>query len=383
MKKEKMVEIQNKMPNSIAIMANNPENVDIFFDENSNPFLKEYSSCKKFLKDKITKNIEILQTAEKTDAKKSYIEAKKLELDFCLYCAYVLELEKKEELFSAEAPITDSIAQYVYNHRLENYYSYKDIMQYYVGKVRNNSIFVDNTKSASNIVNDNFGNALLSDEKILLDKKLQNKLAYGTTKYPVSDVVAVKDKEEGFEYYKRFYVGEYKNKLVLFCEIIKFEKTKSKSDKKFSYQLNIVLNGDVEKNRILYRMDYNFGVNHIDKMLSNKALNIKNKPVDVDAIKHKAVKICHVHIPQNRYAVVFPNHISSCDAKGYNMAFKSLNNFIEFNQNLISGDNKVLLTKEQKDELKKNKNLKKITINELLKNIVKSCKATEEQEIKK
>ena len=127
MKKEKVMEIQSKLPNSIATMANNPEKVDIFFDENYNLFLKESVSLKKYLKDKITKNIELLQTEEQSDAKTSYIEAKKLELDFCLYCAYALELENKEELFDSTAPITDKITQYVYNHRLENYYSYKEV----------------------------------------------------------------------------------------------------------------------------------------------------------------------------------------------------------------------------------------------------------------
>ncbi len=379
MEKEKFLNIQNKLPNAIANMVQNIDDINMFFSSKTNPFWSDYTNAKKFLKDRIQKNIKILETSSTNDseAKSEYLIAKQYELDFCLFCAYALELEKGETLFECFPPITDKISQFVYNHRFKNYEKYKKAFDYFTKEIKKNSIFVDDAKSIKNLINDKFGNAVLADEKMLIDKKLQNKLAYSIQKYPVSDTLISKDKD-GFEYHKRYYVGEYKNKIVLFSEVLRItKKDKSKKDKKISYQLNIVLNGDIEKNRILYRMDYNFGTNHIDKMLSNKTLNMKDDVIDIDALRHRNVKNCHVHLPENRYVVIFPNYIHSCDAKNYDMTFKNVEKLLEFNRNLIKADDTILLTQTQKEDLKQNQNLKKIGINKFIKEILLKSKNSE------
>ncbi len=368
MEKEKIHSIQNKLPAAIANMIDSSYDPKIFFNSKGNPFFKDFKNLKKFIKERIEKDIKLigLKSTKDSQTKEEYLQAKQAELDLCLYALYACELQYGETMFECFPPITDKISQYVYNHRVKNYKEYKQIFEHFAKEIKNNSIFIDDSKLVKNLANDNFGNADIADEKILLDKKILNTLTLNTSKYPVSELVHTK--QNGFDYYKRFYVAEYKSKYILFSEVIRVGKNDKKKEK-YSYQINIALNGDVEKNRILYRMDYNFGTNHINKILSNKGINAKNVEVDRDLLIKNNVKDCHIHFPRNRYAVIFPNYIHSCDAQIYEIKFNNLESFIEFNHNLIKAESKCLMKDEDKEQLKSNNHKK--TIIEFIKEVLK------------
>ena len=372
----KYLKIKSKFPEAIAHMVDNPNDVTMYFSNKYNPFYSDFSSKKNYLLNEITKSIELidkLSNKNKCIAINQYIESKRRKLDLCLFCAYAHELESGETLFSYMPPINDSITSYVYKHRLNNYDKYKAIFEYYSLDLRKNSIFVKPYKSIKNLVNEKFGNAIIADDKCLIDKKLLKKLSYQIDKIPVTKE-SVCSKENGYTYYKKYYVGKYKNKPVLFSEIVRVKNKQNRKDKKeLSYQLNVVLNGDIENNRILYRMDYNMENNHINKLLYDD-LNTSNKSNETNSLLKENVRKCHVHMPTVKYNVVFPNYIHSCDAQVFDLEFKDLDNFLDFNRDMIKASKTDVLLSEQELCLKgDDAGLKKIKISDLLNHIVQNC----------
>ena len=386
MDKEKFLNIQSKLPDAIAYYSQNKDEDLLFFGPKNNPFYADYSSSKKYLKDQIVKDINLLNhfDAKRFDPSKlgeKYLYLKKkyspqeamlqfkalkeLELDYLLYASYALELMHGESLFQYNPPFVDEITKYILKHREDNFEKYKRIFVYYSQGVNKNSIFVDDERTIKNIVKDNFGNAIIADGKMLLDKRLQNKLAYGINKYPLTETAHHMEKGN-YDYYERYYIGKYKNRYVLFSEVSRISKKQKGKKQEYSYQFNLVLNGDPNRNRILYRIDCNADANHINKM-ETRGFNIaKDENVDIELLRHKNVKNCHIHIPNNKYATIFPNYIHSCDAKNYEYEFANFDKFIEFNKNLIKTEDTTLISKFFKTSLKNNKTALKIKLNTFL-----------------
>lgn len=398
MDKEKFLNIQSKLPDAIAYYSQNKDEEMLFFGPKHNPFFADFSSSKKYLKDKIEKDINLLTHFDakifdqsKLGDKYMYLKdkytpeeamlqfkaIKELELDYLLYVNYALELMHGESLFQINPPFVDATVKYIIAHRENNFDRYKKLFIYYAQGIKKNSIFIDEDTTIKNIVKDNFGNAIIADERILLDKKLQNKLAYGVKKFPLTDTVHHVDKNN-YDYYERYYVGKYKGKYVLFSEVARVSKKQKGKKQEYSYQLNVVLNGDPNKNRILYRIDCNADANHINK-IEGRSFNIaKNANVDIEALRHKDVKTCHIHTPNLKYAVIFPNYIHSCDAKEYEFEFKDYNKFVEFNKNLIKTEDTTLISKFFKSSLKNNKTTLKIKLNAFLQDCFKQGEKLDE-----
>ena len=371
MEKEKFVNIQNKLPNAVSYYSENMEDVMMFFGPKHNPFYADYASSKKYLKELIARDVNLLahcdaKKFEETVSDQKYLylkdkytekeamiqykQVKSLELEYLLYVNYALELLHNENLFDVNPPFTDKVTKYVYKHREANLDKYKNLLTYYSQGLKKNSIFVDEDRTIKNIIKDNFGNSMCAIEPMLLDSKTQNKLAYGTKKYPLTENAHHTEKDN-YDYYEKYYVGKYKGQYVLFSEVVRITKKQKNKKQGFSYQLNVVLNGDPNKNRMLYRIDYNTKANHINK-IEGRSINASNTEVNLDELRHKDVKVCHIHTPNNRYVTVFPNYTHSCDAKAYDFKFKNYDQFVDFNRNLIKTEENVLVAKHYKDSLK-------------------------------
>lgn len=398
MDKEKFLNVQSKLPDAIAYYSQNKDEEILFFGPKHNPFFADFSSSKKYLKDQISKDINLLTHFDekvfdqsKLGDKYMYLKdkytpqeamvqfkaIKELELDYLLYVNYALELMHGESLFQVNPPFTDNIVKYIISHREKNFEKYKKLFVYYAQGVKKNSIFVDEDRTIKNIVKDNFGNAIIADERLLLDKKVQNKLAYSVKKYPLTDTVHHVDKNN-YDYYLRYYVGKYKGQYVLFSEVARISKKQKDKKQEYSYQLNLVANGDPNKNRILYRIDCNAEANHINKM-GGKGFNFaKDENVDIEFLRHQNVKTCHIHTPNVKYATIFPNYIHSCDAKEYEFEFKDFDKFIEFNKNLIKSEDTTLISKYFKSSLKNNKPALKIKLNSFLTDCFKEGEKVDE-----
>ena len=398
MDKEKFLNVQSKLPDAIAYYSQNKDEDMLFFGPKHNPFFADYTSCKKYLKSQIVKDINLLthfdekvfdqsKLGEKylylkdkytpEEAMVQFKAIKELELDYLLYVNYASELMHGESLFQINPPFVDETVKYILNHRDANLEKYKKMFVYYAQGVKKNSIFIDEDKTIKSIVKDNFGNAIIADERILLDKKLQNKLAYNVKKYPLTDAVHHVDKNN-YDYYERYYVGKYKGQYVLFSEVSRISKKQKGKKQEYSYQLNLVVNGDPNKNRILYRIDCNAEANHINKM-NSKGYNVaKDTNIDVEKIRHQDVKNCHIHMPNAKYAIIFPNYIHSCDAKDYDFPFKNYDKFIEFNRDLIKSEDTTLISKFFKTSLKSNKSTLKINLNKFLQDCFKEGEKVDE-----
>lgn len=363
MGKEKFSNIQSKLPKAIAETSASKNAAEMFFHSKYNPFIADFVNSKKYLKKCIERDIKLVYTFKGRDcsAIKQLYEATKLRLDFCLFCMYAMELQTGETLFSCCPPIVDLLAQYVYQHRLENFEQYKKMFDYFSKIVSDNMLHVYPEKSIKNLVKDIFGNADIADAKFLMSSKVQNELAYTIPKYPVTSDFHHTEKN-GYEYYERFYLGSYKGKVVMFSEVARCNKKSKSKSQEFSYQLNLVLNGNVEKNRIMYRMDYGTGAKHINKFKKSKELNSNDSAVDIDLLRHTGVKSCHIHVPNNKYTVVFPNYIHSSDAKDYDFKFDGFEQFLDFNKNLIKAESQPIFSAEAKAELKESIKTKKVKI---------------------
>lgn len=402
MEKEKFLNIQSKLPDAIAYYSQNKDEEMLFFGPKHNPFFADFSSSKKYLKNKIEKDINLLTHFDEKvfdqsklgdkymylkdkytpqEAMMQFKNIKELELDYLLYVNYALELMHGENLFQINPPFTDNVVKNLIWHREKNFDKYKKMFVYYAQGIKKNSIFVDEDRTIKNIVKDNFGNAIIADERMLLDKKLQNKLAYNVKKYPLTDTLCHTEKNN-YDYYQRYYVGKYKGQYVLFSEVSRISKKQKGKKQEYSYQLNLVANGDPNKNRILYRIDCNFGANHINK-IEGRNLNIANKEnVDIEKLRHHNVKNCHIHMPNSKYAIIFPNYIHSCDAKEYEFEFKDFDKFIEFNKNLIKTENTTLISKFFKSSLKNNKPALKLKLNSFLEDCFKEGKKADSNNCK-
>lgn len=362
MGKEKFSNIQSKMPKAIAETSENANATEMYFCRKYNPFLPDYVNSKRYLKKCIERDIKLTNIFKDRDcsAIKDLCKTTQLRLDFCLYCMYAMELQTGENLFSCCPPITDKFAQFVYQHRLDNFVKYKKMFEHFSKNISENISNVYPEKTVKNLVRDNFGNADIADARFLLSEKMQNELAYKIYKTPVTkDYIHMQ--KNGYDYYQRFYLAKYHENVVMFSEVVRAGKNKT-NKQELSYQLNLVLNGNIDKNRILYRMDYGTGAKHINKFEKTAQLNTTNGPVDLDVLRHTSVKSCHIHVPNNKYAVVFPNYIHSSDAKEYNFKFDGLEQFLNFNHNLIKAKAQALFTEEEKADLKENIKTQKVKI---------------------
>lgn len=349
--------IQSKLPKLITKMISNPENVEMFFNAKSNPFLLDYASSKRFLAKKVQHNIELIEKFKNTEDEvtKAYIKSRKNELDYMLFCNYALELGRGDEIFSTSVPFKDVINKYVYEHRAENFEKYKSMIEFYVNQIEKNDIYIkSNLPIADWLKNYKFSKP---NAKYLFGKSLQDKLAYEIKKMPLTPK-PYHYELDGYDYYQKLYIGEHRKKPVLLAEVVKVGKKDKKTKKQeFSYEFSLVLNGNLKKRALLYRMDYNSKVEHANRLAKGQNLNCKNAIL--------GSKDCHIHIPNTNFAVMFPNRIHQSDAKEYDLKFSSLNKFLEFNHNLIKAeDEKILLDDEQ---IKKIKQAKTLTLDDITK----------------
>lgn len=397
MDKEKFLNIQNKLPQAIAYYSQNIDDEILFFGPKHNLFFADYLNSKKFLSERIKKDVNLLthfdeKSLNKSKLEKDYAYLKKdgslkdgisqlkeivkLELDYFLYANYALELMHGENLYKFTAPFNDDTVKYILKHRKDNFDKYKKIFEYYSRAVRKNTINISEEKIIKSVVKNVLGNAIVADEKMLLDKKLQNKLAYEIKKYPLTEK-AYHVGKDNFDYYVKYYVGKYKNQFILFSEVVSISKKENNKKQEYSYQLNLALNGDVNRNRILYRIDCNSSKKHLNKM-EGEGFNISNdKDLIVDVLRRKNVMPCHIHTPNNKYAIIFPNHIHSCDSKNYDFKFKSYDQFVSFNRDLIKTEADSNVSKKICDLLKNDKTASKENLNSFLKESFKKEKILE------
>ena len=163
-----------------------------------------------------------------------------------------------------------------------------------------------------------------------------------------------------YEYRQRFLIGYYNNKPILFTEVIRIPKDESKKDENLSYQLNVVLNGDIELNKILYRMDYKPNKSHINKLEYIELDNRNTKNINIS--EQDDVANFHIHIPTEKYCVLFPNFSHSADAKQYDYNLKSQDDFLRFNKRFANIQDKVVLNDYKKTLLQNSKNINSLNL---------------------
>ncbi len=384
-KHELTQDILNTMSRTFQHFVDNADDVSVFYNSSRNVFLKElYGSntelenylhntfrLYKMLESKINSNIEQIKKEDILLAKENknlitieeYKEILQKRLDFMFNCIYAYEVKSGASFFVYHPPYYDDLTKFALSRRIDNFSTYKKINEYWTTKCFDKTnkaipkdIFISETSTAKEVLKGNFGNSMRANTNYVLDDKTQNELIFNVKKTLIYEKLH-KSSSLNYEYLKRFYIGYYQDKPVLFSEIIsKVNEKSAKSTELQSncandlqnvgYQLNLVLNGDVNENRLLYRMDYMPINNHINKLeyinqehnYTGSEIEKKNQEFFEDSVNHKSV--FHMHIPSEEYSVLFPNFLHSADAKNFNKTFKNFDEFVNFNRRLSKIDAK-------------------------------------------
>ena len=394
-KKESITEILNVISRTFQHFLDNADDVSVFYNANRNAFLKElygsnaelvnylYNTFRlyKMVNKKANLNLkeinreDILLARENKNIQtlEEYGQILQMRLDFLLKCIYAYEVKSGTSFFVYHPPFYDELTKYALKRRLDDFKTYKLINNYWTTKCFDKTnkalpkdIFVSNTANAKEVLKGNFGNSMRANTNYVLDDKTQNDLIFNVKKTLLYEKLH-KSSSLNYEYLKRFYLGYYNDKPVLFSEIIsrvneksatsnELQNNCSKDLQNVGYQLNLVLNGDVNENRLLYRMDYMPINNHINKLeyvnyehnYTGSEIEKRNQKFFEESIKNKSV--FHMHIPSEKYSVLFPNFLHSADAKNFNKTFNNFDEFVSFNRKLskLNADKCLIDNKELK-----------------------------------
>lgn len=397
-KKEKTTqEILSLIPEAFIYYLKNSNDAGIFYDKKYNVFLDNLNTSKKEIKellintkrlfDLFNSNIDIKNWAgsdirEYEKLKKEFgdfVDMKKIiksRLDYILLCIYACEVKSGASFFCYMPPYFDDITQLALKHRLQNYQQYKNEYEFWANKIlsgnltKNKSIYVKNCVKIKKMITNQFGDAVRANNNFLLDDKTVYELINNVEKYPLFTNIA-KRESTNYQYRQRFLVGFYNDKPVLFTEVIRTQKDESKKDKNASYQLSVALNGDVNINKMLYRMDFKPNKNHINKLeyVECDNINIKNKSQTNIEEHDKQEKVAnfHIHIPTEKYCVLFPNFSHSADAKEYEYNLKDQKDFLRFNKRFANIKDDVLLSDDKKSSIQNSKQLNSLNLIDFLK----------------
>ena len=358
------------MKNCIQFFQSNSNNPEILFDERCNPFLKNSEVFCKKLKLELGNNFYYLKNTNykirekgETDELSKRKEVIQERLKYLLLCTYAFELKTGRSMFQYCPPFDDRLIRYALLHRQHNYEYYKKMYKHFTetthlkgSKPQKNSFYLNNDTTLKNILEKKFGD-VHSDENLWIDDKTQHDLIYNVKKTPIFIEPTKNENDKRVGYYK-YYIGEYKGKSVLFTEYTKYYKNLPDNQRNMSYQLSVAVNGDIYKNRLIYRMDFEPKKNHINKCDKDGKVNINYNNEDIDILLYHNVAKCHVHIPTERYSVLFPNFMGSADATEQPLSFKNFDEFIKANKKIVNVDEKkVFMTEDERKNFLKQKNV--------------------------
>ena len=359
-----------KLHHTIEFLTNNADhnkyNIDAYMKKQNNIWDKMTREQKDVFIKKFTKNVED-------------------KLEYLLYCGYVVELKTNVGMFEYCPPFHGPILQYALKNRTQNFENYKKLFEYQM-LIENHELFIKDEIAIKDVVENNFGTAVRSNTNFLIDGAVQNDLLRNVKKTPITEFDHKRESENHI-YHQRYYVGQYQGKNVLFVENIKEQKPRRNASKKLpadelwvepgieksnppnmGYQLSVVLDGDPKCTRLLYRMDINPTANHINKLTKDGFPWIaQNANDDSEILRKINVQPCHIHTPNTRYNVFFPNYTHSSEATETQMVFLNRDDMINFNRKYlnVSLDN-YLISKNDQKNLIKSGNHKVIKLNKVI-----------------
>lgn len=345
---------QHDPSNAVVAMDALYEFYDIYKNINSgNPQLQQ--KALKLLGAKGDVNDEVIAKAK--------IVAKEY-LEYALYCAYAYEVKTNRNVYDYKPPFQDELSRFAFSHREQNLDNYRMLHNHYIKKEHRYSIFINENQTMEDIVDGFFGSAVRSNQNFLIDDKTTRELIFNVKKYPVF-FNASNHSSTNYQYYNRYLIGNYKGQWVLFTEIIRKLKSPTKSGKwAMSYSINLAIDGDPSKSRLLYRMDYDITANHVNKLTSGKDINLyREGMIDTEIFRLQNIKAGHLHIPSEKYCIMFPNYTHSADAEAFSDHFASFGDFVNLNKEVTQVcTNKCILKGNQEDYSSKKCNLSKKTI---------------------
>ena len=376
-------EILSLIPGAFIYYLKSSKDAGIFYDKKYNVFLDNVNTNKKIIKDLLlntkrlydlyNSNIDIKNWAfsdirEYEKLKKEFgdcvdmKEIVKSRLDYLLLCIYACEVKSGASFFCYMPPYFDDITNFALMHRQNNYDLYKEVYKFWTNKLQSikdtteKSIYVQSYAKIKKMISNQFGDAVKANNNYLLDDKTVYDLINRVKKYPLFTNIS-KRENSNYQYRQRFLVGYYNDKPVLFTEVIRTQKDDARKDENSSYQLNVVLNGDIEINKMLYRMDFKPNKSHINKLESLEAINNKKYTSLAEYGKDEKVANYHIHIPTEKYCVLFPNFSHSADAKEYEYNLQSQDDFLRFNNRFANIQEEVVINNQKKTSIQNSKQL--------------------------
>jgi hypothetical protein len=326
-------------------------NIRQLFDSRFNPFLKSWAIKKEkaiFLNARDQLQRDYAQMKE--DGAFDVFSPARKSLQRGLLYMYAAELVTGKNVFPYKPPFSGMLP-YITENRVMYFNAYKEIFDYYQEHFVQNKIFVDKDYTIKDAITNNFGNTK-GGYKVIIDDELRKRLI-DVEKIPLTKDMFRVDTQENFVWYKRYLTAQLDGEQYLFTEIIRIprglEADPTLEPNDISYHLNVVA-GQVDYNRILYRMDYKPKEKHLNKLVDDKEPNFypgeKGKEDEyIEAVRKSHIENCHVHIPTINYSVVFPNKVKSCDSFEFDIIFDSLKEFISANRH-YSGVKDSYLIKE-------------------------------------